>query len=314
MGSSFERAARALILTFVFASAAAAPLDAQSAVRIVSGVGADGAATELWLAVLRRRLGDAEYDSAASIRRQLQPEEAAWAKLIADHARAWEGYTSGVAAPYAPVRPPDTTLVVLGNRGASDAFTHDERTIGFDLAALQAEYGDAASPENVERIDRFFRHEFAHVVQKAWLKEHPYPTDTELRFALVEIWKEGLGNYLSLSDRWRREGPEDSEAAAQRRAVLEPRFVARMAAIACAQPEQAAALKADLSWGRFDRKWGALVPALWLEAEPGDATDALRAFVRAGPDGVLDLAVRHLPEPLAATVEEIRTADRICRS
>ena len=44
---------------------------------------------------------------------------------------------------------------------------------------------------------------------------------------------------------------------------LEPRFVARLAALACGSPD-AETLIADLSEGRFEEKWGALPAALWL--------------------------------------------------
>lgn len=294
-------------------SAAPGPVAAQSQVRVTSGLTPDGGATPLWLAVLRaRRAPDSAHRAAAEPGHPLEAGEAAWAAMIESRGPAWAAGTGAVAAPYRPVPGPDTVLVVLGNRGASDAFTHDERTVGFDLSALQREYGDAGKPGNQDLIDRLFRHEYAHVMQRAWLRAHPYPANTELRLALVEIWKEGLGNYLSMSDRWRAPGPAHSETAARALAVLEPRFVARLAAIACATPERAAALKADLSWGRFDRKWGAITPALWLEAEPGTGDEALAALVRAGPDGVLDLAERHLAAPLAPAARELRQAERLC--
>lgn len=287
-------------------------LEAQSVIRIERGVSADGSATPLWLDMVGNLLPDAPLDSIARLRRPLGEGEAAWAALITERAPHWERQVAAVAEPYAPLQGPDTLRVVAGSRGASDAFTHDARTVGFDLAALFATYGDARLPENEDRIDRLFRHEYAHVLQKAWLARHPYRTDSPLRLALLEIWKEGLGNYHSMSDRWRQPGSGHSEAAARSLAELEPRFVARLAAITCATADRAAELKADLSWGRFDAKWGALTPALWLEAEPGDPQDALRAFVHAGPDGVLALAERHLAPPIAGAIDEIRAADAIC--
>ena len=42
---------------------------------------------------------------------------------------------AAVAEAYRPVAPPVSVLIVLGNRGAEDALTHDPTTIGFDLAA-----------------------------------------------------------------------------------------------------------------------------------------------------------------------------------
>jgi hypothetical protein len=217
-----------------------------------------------------------------------------------------------VASPYRPVSGPDTVLVVLGNRGASDAFTHDGRTIGFDLAALQSEYGDATRPESTDLIDRLFRHEYAHLMQKAWLAASPRTTDSPLDLALLDIWQEGLGNYHSMSERWRVRDGHPSETATEALAVLEPRFVARVVALACATPAGASALTADLSTGRFDRKWGALTAALWLEAEVSADPQALRAFVLAGPEGVWNLAGHHLPSALGAVLREGRQADALC--
>jgi hypothetical protein len=291
----------------------AVPATAQEpALRVVSGVTPEGRATGQWLVMVRKRLPDARYDSVASIRKPLTPEERAWDALIRSRAGAWEREIAAVAEAYRPVAPPAGVLIVLGNRGAEDAFTHDPTTIGFDLAALQVNYGDAGLPENADRMDRFFRHEYTHLMQKAWWVMYPSAMDTPLRHALADIWAEGLGNFRSLSGRWKSVGGRRSEASAARLAELEPRFVARLAALACATPEHAAALTADLSWGRFDRKWGAFTAALWLEEEPGDPDEALRNLVVAGPDGVWDLAERHLPEALRSVLREARLADSLC--
>lgn len=280
--------------------------------RVVSGVTQSGDATEQWLAMIRRRLPSDEFDAVAPMRRPFTAEELAWAELIRSRVPAWKRAVPPLAAIFRPIPPPADVLIVLGNRGASDAFTHDPRTIGFDLAALQANYGDGDQPGHTERIDRFFRHEFVHLLQKAWLMAHPWPTDTPLRTALWDIWAEGLGNYQSLSARWLSTEGRRSETASRALAELEPRLVARLSALACATADGAAALMADLSMGRFDRKWGALTAALWLEAEQVSAEDALRDLVVAGPGGVWDLADRHLPDGLRAVLREARVADSLC--
>ena len=304
-------ALRRPLLLGTLAFAAAAPAAAQQIV-VTSGVTADGSPTQLWLDVLRRRLDSAAYDSVAALRPALDERQQAWARLIGSRAGEWRRQIAAVAAPYAPAVPPDTVTVVLGNRGAHDAFTHDPRTVGFDLSALQAEYGDASLPENTARIDRLFRHEYAHLMQKSWLAERPYAIDTPLRHALFEIWTESLGAWHSMSGRWRATGGRQSEAARGALATLEPRFVARMAALACADSAAARALTADLSWGRFDRKWGALTAGLWLEADASRSDGALAAFIGAGPAGVWDLAARHLPPDLRPVLAEARAADGLC--
>lgn len=280
--------------------------------RVVSGVTATGDATPQWLAILRRRLSDSAYAAVAGLRKPLTAAERAWAELIESRIAAWEREIPAIAAPFAPVAPPPVVTIVLGNRGAHDGFTHDPVTIGHDLSALQREYGDASDPENRERLDRFFRHEFTHLMQKAWRPTHPYAMDSPLRLALAEMWAEGLGNYYSLADNWRSVGGRPSERTTNTLAILEPRVVARLAALACTTPERARVLTADLSWGRFDRKWGAVAPALWLELDAGRPESAYRRLVEEGPDGIWSLAERHLTPELAATLREARVADSLC--
>ena len=280
--------------------------------QVVSGTTETGHATEQWLAMLRKRLPGERYEAIASLRKPLTAEERAWAGLIRSRVAEWRRAIPALAELFPQTPVPGRALIVLGNRGAEDAFTHDATTIGFDLAALQANYGDAQLPENTDRMDRFFRHEFVHLLQKAWLPRHPWAINSPLRAALAEIWAEGLGNYQSLSARWLSKDGRRSEAAARALANLEPRFVARLAALACTTPGAAETLLADLSWGPFDRKWGALPAALWLEAEPEKPTEALRRFVVAGPGGVWDLADRHLPESLGAVLREVQAADSLC--
>lgn len=280
--------------------------------QVVSGVTASGLATEQWLALLRKRLPRDRYDSVAGIRKPLTGEEAAWAALIRRRTGEWERMVPGVADLFSPVPAPAEVVIVLGNRGAEDAFTHDARTIGFDLAALQANYGDARLEENAARIDRFFRHELTHLMQKPWLERHPWAADSPLDLALAEIWAEGLGNYQSLSSQWLSRDGRRSERAAGALAELEPRLVVRLAALTCAAPDAAERLTSDLSWGRFDRKWGALTVALWLAEESGEPAKALRRFITVGPAGFWKLAERHLAVGLRPTLREIRTAQSLC--
>ena len=277
------------------------------------GVTESGEPTHQWLAMIRKRLPPPEYEAAMRGPKLLINTERAWVALIRSRAGTWESEIPVLGEPFRPVAAPDEVLIVLGNRGGEDAFTHDPTTIGFDLAALQEEYGAAGLPENLDRVDRFFRHEYTHLFQKAWLREHPHPTDSPLQAALADIWAEGLGNYYSLSARWRAVDGELSPTAQETLADLAPRFAARLSALACASAESAAPLLADLSRGRFDRKWGALPAALWLDAEMSRSGQVLGAFVRAGPEGVWDLAERHLPDLLAAVVREARQADSLCR-
>lgn len=291
------------LLLLVALSAAASPAPR---VRIELGLDSAGVASDRWLAMIRRRIGDARYDSIAVIRRPLSEHDRGWLELIRSRRDAWEREIPALARLFAPVPPPAEAVVVLGNRGGEDAFTHDPGTIGFDLAALQRVYGDAAGEENRARMDRLFRHEYVHLLQKAWLAAHPYPMDTPLRGAIAEIWAEGLGVYFSMSERWRGRDGRPSAAAVRAREALEPVFAARLAALACAAPEEAESLTAGLSFAPFEQKWGALPAALWLDLEMARSAGALRELVVAGPEGVWGLADRGLPDSLRGAVRKAR--------
>jgi hypothetical protein len=277
---------------------------AEDRVRVVAGYTGDGRATEQWTAMVRR------WESTVPTIKPLTAGEQKWADLLRSRTPQWEKEIDGLALNFAPVQVPGIASIVIGNRGGQDAFTHDPTTIGFDLSRLQAVYGDAVSDknpaENSDRIDRFFRHEYTHLLQKAWLAKHPYRSDTPVRVALLGIWTEGLGNYYSLSQKWRSVDGKPSDLAAETLDRLAPRFVARLSALACGSSD-AETLLADLSEGRFEDKWGALPAALWLENE-----GTLRAFVVAGPDGIWTFAERHLPEPLRATLREAQSAASLC--
>ncbi|HET9512838.1 MAG TPA: hypothetical protein VFO95_02835 [Gemmatimonadales bacterium] len=281
--------------------------------QLVVGVTDSGAATEAWLSLLRARLSPGDFRAVLPIRKPLSEQDRAWAELFGTRLPVWEQEIPRLAAPFHPVKPPSEVQIILGNRGGEDAFTApgNRTTIGLDLSKLQSIYGDAG--RTVERADRFFRHEYTHLLQKAWLQAHPYDAGTPLRAALLEIWSEGMGNWFSMSDQWRAAGGQPSARAKERLAELEPRLVARLAALACASAEQAAKLTADLSWGPFDRKWGALTAALWLEAEPGEPATTLREFVLAGPEGVWKLAERRVDPSLRAVLQEAQRQREICQ-
>jgi hypothetical protein len=311
-----------LSLTLTLATSAAAQTRAApAALQIVDGVNQQGLATDGWLDLLRRRqagrradgrTGD-NIDSVSRIRKEWTAQELAWRDLIRQRAERWEREIPALARLFDPVPAPARATIVLGNRGGEDAFTHDPVTIGFDLAALQLNYGDASQPANQERIDRFFRHEYTHLMQKAWLATHPWPDSTPFDAALLDIWLEGLGNYYSLSERWKTVNGAPSESAARARAELVPRLVERMSALACATREEGEVLMADLSMGRFDQKWGALPAALWLEEEQAASNDALRRFVLAGPGGVRAFLERHLGPEQRAQLDEAQRASAQCR-
>ena len=131
---------------------------------------------------------------------------------------------------------------------------------------------------------------------------------------MLDAWAEGLGNYYSLSARWRPTGQSPAPLTTKALEELQPRFVARMTALACADSVTAVPLLADLSSGPFDQKWGALPVALWLLADVETDSNALHAFATAGPIGVWTLAQRHLPGNLADSLIAVRQHSRSCHT
>lgn len=242
----------------VVTALSAAPQSPGTRIEVVAGTTASGEASAAWLAMIRKRLPDDAYRAAASERKRPGAGDESWDAMIRARIPAWERMVPELSAPYAPIPAPASVRIVLGNRGGNDAFVHDGTTIGFDLGELQRLYGNATRAENERRMDRLFRHEFSHLLQKAWLAEHPWQETTPLRAALLDIWTEGLGNYHSLSEQWWGEAGARSATTSRVLADLEPRFVARLAALACATSGAAPALLAGLASGPFEKKWGAL--------------------------------------------------------
>jgi hypothetical protein len=284
---------------------------AEPRVQVLLGVDGNGRATQQWQEMIAKRLPEAKFREIESLTKPYTPAELAWVRLLQAHQPQWEREVPKLAVPFSPVAAPDARIV-LGNRGGEDAFTHDPHTIGFDVERLNALYGDAESDKNVVLIDHLFRHEYTHLLQKAWVRDHPLDTDTPLEGALAEMWLEGMGNYYSLSDTWRLVDGKPSPKAAEALRLLEPRLMTRLAALACSTPENAHELSRNLSSGQFDRKWGALPVALWLESESASNPEFLRDFIVAGENGVWALASRNVAPALKSQLEEIRAVQKAC--
>jgi hypothetical protein len=305
----FHRCLMRPLPVFVLLIATASASSAQDRLQIITGVDESGRATALWQEMIRKHSPD-RFPELEHLTKPFTATEAAWVRLIQSRRQQWETEIPNLASPFRPIASPDARIVV-GNRGGDDAFTHDPHTIGFDLDRIHQLYGDADSTENTALIDRFFRHEYTHLLQKAWLREHPLPMETPLQSALADMWTEGMGNYYSLSASWRTIAGKPSAKSVETLQVLEPRFVTRLAAIACATPEHAGELSKGLSSGPFDLKWGALPVALWLERESANP-EFMRVFVTSGTDGVWKLASRHLSPALRPQVDEIRSLEKTC--
>ena len=299
----------ALALAFAPQAASAQPT---TSLELWVEVGGDGALGSLWQEMLAKRISPGDLADVVAQRRPITDGQRAWVDAIRSRLRYWTDRIPALTAPFEPVALPESVRIVLGNRGGEAAFAHDATTLGFDLARLADEYGKADGDESTDNLDRLFDHQFTQALIRTWLSQHPQPAATPFERALLEMWAEGLGNYHSMSTRWRASAGAYSRPARSALGRLEPILVDRLTALACATPEQAAPLVADLSRGAFDRKWGALPVALWLDADTSAAPEALRRYVQEGVAGLIAIAERRLPAPLAAGFQAARARSQAC--
>lgn len=268
------------------------------------GMAEDGAVTSEWIEAIRQRHDEEALSAIQASKKILSEEEALWAGLIKRKVPSWLAMIDSLQIPFQAVTPPDTVAILLGNLGGEDAFVNADTTICYDLSKLHSYYGSAATTANSNRIDRFFAHEFTHVLHKAWRKKHGLKLQSPFEFALWECLTEGLGNYRSLSDKWTLAGGKLTPYAQEVLARLQPIFVERLSALEHANDADAKPLLKGLSMGPFDQKWGALTVALWLAQEAKGDDHNLQPWVEAGLAGVLKLAQKYLPEDLKGEVPQ----------
>lgn len=276
------------------ASASSTPI----ALVMRSGTSEDGTITPEWKEAIRHWHEEEALAAIVANPKRRSEYEIRWARHIAERVGDWQGMIESLRIPFVGVEPPEIVTVLLGNQGGNDAFVFSPSTICFDLSRLYEEYGDTTETVNGPRIDRFFAHEFTHVMHKAWAKKNNLQLRTPLGTALWECLTEGLGNYRSLSEKWVNGRGELTPHAREVLAGLEPIFVERLCALPHASEKDLPNLMQGLSIGPFDRKWGAVTVALWLAQEAAGDDRNLRKWVEAGPTGVFALADKYLPEGL----------------
>jgi hypothetical protein len=290
-----SRAMALLIVTWVWAGS----VEAQSGLVIEHGTRPDGRPEKAWIDAVRVFN---ETESLREIGRTQRPwseGESAWARLIEARAPDWPDLYSDLLIPFPDVEAPAQVRIILGNQGGNDAFVSGEDLIGFDLGRLLAAYGPASTNGNADRIDRFFAHEYTHILHKAWRRKADLVISTPLEQALWRCLAEGIGNYRSLSARWRDENRHLTPHAIETLERLQPIFTERIAKLESASDEEGVILMEGLSVGPFDQKWGALTVALWLAREAEDGDQKLAYWIERGPWGILDLAQKNLPADLS---------------
>ena len=269
-----------------------------------SGQDSDGRPTQEWLRAIGVFHDDQSLRQIAQTPTPFSYKELQWAKMIERRAAYWPGQIEALGDPFSGISVRRVVVIVLGNIGGNDAFIAEGKNIAFDLSDLLSLYGAAELVSSVERIDRFFAHEFTHLLHREWRRVHQPAIQSPLERALWVCLAEGLGNYRSLSARWTDPDGRLSQHAKDVLSRLQPILVERLSLLEEASDDEAGPLLKGLSMGPFEEKWGALSVALWLTQEAKGDDNALRKWVDAGPWGILDLASKYLPYDLAARLPE----------
>jgi hypothetical protein len=278
---------------------AAVAADSRTELVVRAGQDSDGRPTEEWLRAVAVFNNDQALHDISQTSAPLTREEMLWMNLIERRAVLWTDHIDYLRIPFAGISPPGEVAIILGNIGGSDAFIAENKNIAFDLSRMQSLYGSADEPANTNRVDRFFAHEFTHLLHKEWRRTYEPTIQSPLERALWGCLTEGLGNYRSLSARWTDVDGNLSAHAEEVLSRLQPVLVDRLSRLEHANAEGAESLMTGLSLGPFEEKWGALPVALWLAQEAKGDDRALKKWVDAGPWGIVDLAAKYLPADLA---------------
>ena len=276
------------------------------AITLEPAVREDGTATQLWTNGIAIAIGADAAIELAGDSLPLSQQAEAWLQVLRETLPRVEFRSHELARLFDV--PPIDAIIVAGNRGSSDGFGWVPNYIGINLQAFVDAYGPPG--ENAaDRMVRIAAHEYLHLLSYAFYPDHHELRDTPLDRALWTIFFEGIGDYVSMSGRWLPDQDGSySKIAAERLKELEPILVDRLEKLAAASKELEDELRAGISMGRFEEKWGSLPFALWLHREVsrcGEA-DTLRAVLRLERDSVLLLALRHATPRLMPRIKAVQ--------
>lgn len=261
-----------------------------------------------WIHAIESRMSKQKLDSMQGIRRTLTVEEKDWVTLIESKRIVWNIYRDSLQVPFNSIEVTDSIYVLLGFGGVDDAFTYQYNTVCFDLTALVENYGLAQAVENKSRIDRFFAHEFTHIIHKTSAREHGLVLSSFRDSILWECLYEGIGMYRSLTKKWL---PQTGEIPAISKAALDklyPIFVERLVRIETdinLTTDEKRLLGANLSRGSVPTKWGAFTVAIWLALEAEGDDTKLRQWIEKGPEAIVLLAKKYLTNPHLAKLKTV---------
>lgn len=249
-----------------------------------------------WLKALKSRLPAQKVDSISRITKEVTKEEAGWKKVIESKTGRWNAFRDSLGVPFNNIHLTDTVYILTGYGGDDDGFTYGLQTVCFDLTALQREYGNAVLPENDNRLDRLFAHEYTHLLHKAWAVKAKYEFKTFRDSILWECLYEGMGMYRSLNARWLPVKGSLPEITKTTLNELYPVFSNRINTIQSGKSlsnDEKIALHRNLSRGPVNKKWGAFPVGIWLALEANGNDKNLAYLIDLGPEAVLYLSKKY---------------------
>jgi len=250
-----------------------------------------------WKKAVENRMSKERLDSLSNISRPLTPEEQAWQNLIASKTGKWNTMRDSLLVPFSNVIVPDIIFVLVGFLWQDDGFSYQLNTVCFDVTAMLQKYGSASLPENSNRMDRIFAHEFTHVIHKNWVKKNNFVVKNFCDSILWECLYEGIGMYRSLTDRWMPKKNAIPEVSQQALKELYPIFREKLKIIDSKKEftsVEKESIHKGLSRGPVNKKWGAFPVAIWLSLEAKGNDKNLISWIEKGPEGVLLLAEKYL--------------------
>lgn len=270
----------------------------KNSVIIVKTAIADDQLTAEWKDALQTRMSKESIDSFGNIKRGLSSEELSWQQLIISRAGTWNTFRDSLSVPFRDIVLKDTIFVFLGYLGVDDGFTYGSQTICLDITALFRAYGKADLPENSDRVNRIFAHEYTHLLHKAWASKMNYKSVTFKDSILWECLYEGIGMYRSLNNKWWPVNHTFPAVTQEALDELYPVFADRIITIQkkpFLSEEEKEKLHANLSRGPVHKKWGAFPVAIWLFREARGDDNNLVKWINEGPNSVIQLARKYLP-------------------
>lgn len=253
--------------------------------------------TAQWKEALVTRMPKSRIDSFATIQRPLTVDELDWKKLFESKALRWNAFRDSLADPFPGIKLTDTIYILTGFAGVDDGFTFEHNNVCLDLTAFVNNYGKASLPENDNRADRIFSHEYTHLLHKAWAKKTKLEVKTFRDSVLWECLYEGIGMYRSLSEKWKPVNGVLPQATQDVLKELIPQFVKNIAMVesnrSLTETEKEAIVR-NLSRGPVNKKWGAFAVGIWLMLEANGNDKNLAQWINRGPEGIPALAKKRL--------------------